>query len=122
MPIPIVGTRHHPTAVALMAILPHGAKIHLQLDPCGTLTGIPHNDPTGIAVRFHRDDLKRISPTALLSALGPLGFRSDTGTLFAREWWHLGYIPAKWPRAGLVLPAEGTLCFTSRGAPQVEGV
>lgn len=114
MPIPIVGTRHHPTAVALMAILPHGAAVCLIPEPENRY------DPNAIAIRLPRETLKRVSAQAVQQALAPHGY--STQAILDREWWHLGYIPAKWPRDNLTLPAEGTLCFTSRGAPQVEGV
>ena len=119
--IPIVGTRHHPTAAALMPILAHGTKIHLDLDPYGTVSGIQHTDRTGVCVRLHRDDLKLHSAAVVQAALAPLGF--STQTILTREWWHLGFIPAKWPRDTLPpLPTTGTLAFSARGAPQVEGI
>ena len=108
-PLPLVGARFHPPALALLAVLPAGAELMLRPEPSN-----PH-DPNAIGV-WVQSTSESLDPSRLAEALA--GFGMEPADLLAKPEWMLGYV-AREQAAKLALqdPTPAKLGFSARGWP-----
>lgn len=112
----IVGTRHHPPANGILAVLPVGQDLELVPEPNNEHT--TEEFPNAIAVHLDGRSLLIFITDEIESIFQGFGYSSDE---IKAGYWHLGYIPKEIAKdINLDGPIRAKFCIGSGSGPKVE--
>jgi hypothetical protein len=116
MILPIVGSKFHPPANAILSFIPVGQELELHLDKENEHT--TEEFPNAIAVWIDGREIKQEVTDQAEANFAGYGYSSDD---ILSEYWHLGFIPKESAKdIHLSGPIRGRFAIGSNGGPRVE--